>query len=380
VWALVPVVLLAVAVAFVVSQGDRVVDLLGGSPPPADEFDVRRVEFRKGEIRIQVRNPQRDDLTIASVTVDDAIVPFTLDGPSTLGRLRSSTIVVPYDWVEEEPIAVGVTSSTGIETVEEIPAAVLTPQPSARGFLGYGLIGLLVGVVPVALGLLWLPSLRRADPRWLAAFMALTAGLLTFLGVEALAEALELQAALPSALGGAGIVLLGVATSALGMTFLSTRLSRGGVGVTGLALALLVALGIGVHNLGEGLAIGTSFATGELQLGAFLVIGFMVHNLTEGLGIAAPASGGRVTLAQLAGLALIAGAPAILGAWLGGYAANDVLAALFFGIAAGAALQVVVEVGRYVARTAPGGLRSGWAIGGYLAGIAAMWTTGLLIG
>jgi zinc transporter, ZIP family len=380
VWALVPVVLLAVAVAFVVSQGDRVVDLLGGSPPPADEFDVRRVEFRKGEIRIQVRNPQRDDLTIASVTVDDAIVPFTLDGPSTLGRLRSSTIVVPYDWVEEEPIAVGVTSSTGIETVEEIPAAVLTPQPSARGFLGYGLIGLLVGVVPVALGLLWLPSLRRADPRWLAAFMALTAGLLTFLGVEALAEALELQAALPSALGGAGIVLLGVATSALGMTFLSTRLSRGGVGVTGLALALLVALGIGVHNLGEGLAIGTSFATGELQLGAFLVIGFMVHNVTEGLGIAAPASGGRVTLAQLAGLALIAGAPAILGAWLGGYAANDVLAALFFGIAAGAALQVVVEVGRYVARTAPGGLRSGWAIGGYLAGIAAMWATGLLIG
>ena len=178
-WALVPIVLLAFAVAVVVSQGDRVADLVGGSPPPADEFDVRRVEFRDGEIRIQVRNPQRDDLTIASVTVDDAIVPFTLDGPATLGRLRTSTIVVPYDWVPEEPIAVGVPSSTGIETVEEIPAAILTPRASARGFLGYGLIGLLVGVVPVALGLLWLPSLRRADPRWLAAFMALTAAQLT---------------------------------------------------------------------------------------------------------------------------------------------------------------------------------------------------------
>ena len=378
-WALVPIVLLAFAVAVVVSQGDRVADLVGGSPPPADEFDVRRVEFRDGEIRIQVRNPQRDDLTIASVTVDDAIVPFTLDGPATLGRLRTSTIVVPYDWVPEEPIAVGVTSSTGIETVEEIPAAILTPRASARGFLGYGLIGLLVGVVPVALGLLWLPSLRRADPRWLAAFMALTAGLLTFLGVEALAEALELQAALPSALGGPGLVLLGLAASALGMTFLSTRLSRGGTGMTGLALAFLVALGIGVHNLGEGLAIGTSFATGELQLGAFLVIGFMIHNVTEGLGIAAPASGGRVRLRHLVALALIAGAPAILGTWLGGYASNDVLAALFFGIAAGAALQVVVEVGRYVARTAPGGLRSGWVIAGYLAGIAAMWLTGLFV-
>jgi zinc transporter ZupT len=379
-WALVPILLLAVAVALVVHQGDRVVDLLGGTPPPADEFDVRRVEFRPGGIRVEVRNPQRDDLTIGLVTVDDAIVPFTVDGPSTLGRLRSSTIVVPYDWVEEEPIAIGVTSSTGIQTTHEVPAAVLTPQPSARGFLGYALIGLLVGVVPVALGLLWLPSLRRADQRWLAAFMALTAGLLTFLGVEALFEALDLQAGLPPALGGPGLVLLGVAASALGMTFLSTRLSRNRVGTTGLALALLVAIGIGVHNLGEGLAIGTSFATGELQLGAFLVIGFMVHNVTEGLGIATPASRARVSVLQLAVLALVAGAPAILGAWIGGYSSSDVLTPLFFALAAGAALQVVVEVGRYVARTAPGGLRSGWAVGGYLAGIAAMWATGLLVG
>ena len=379
-WALVPIVLLALAVALVVSLGDRVVDLVGGSPPPADEFDVRRVDFREGEIRVLVRNPQRDDLTIAVATVDDAIVPYTLDGPATLGRLRSTTIVIPYLWVEDDPIAIGVTSSTGIQTTTEVPAARLTPEPDVHGFLGYGLIGVLVGVVPVALGLLWLPSLRRARPEWLAAFMALTAGLLTFLGVEALFEALDLQATLPAAFGGPGLVLLGLAASALGMTFLSARLSRGKPGVTGLALALLVAIGIGVHNLGEGLAIGTSFATGELQLGAFLVIGFMVHNVTEGLGIAAPASRERVTFLWLAALALVAGAPAILGTWIGGYASSDLLTPLFFAFAAGAALQVVVEVGRYVARTAPGGLRSGWSIGGYLAGIAAMWATGLLIG
>jgi zinc transporter ZupT len=379
-WALVPVVLLALCVALVVSQGDRVVELVGGKPPPADEFDVRRVQLRPGEIRIQVRNPQRDDLTIASVTVDDAIVPFSLDGPATLGRLRSSTIVVPYQWVDGEPLALGVTSSTGIETTHELAAAVETPVASTRGFLGYAAIGLLVGVVPVALGLMWLPSLRRVGAHWLAAFMALTAGLLTFLGVEALAEALELQAAVPSALGGPGLVLLGLAASALGMTFLSTRLSGGRIGATGLALALLVAIGIGVHNLGEGLAIGTSFATGELQLGAFLVVGFMVHNVTEGLGIAAPATRARVTLWHLVALALIAGVPAIVGTWIGGYASSDILSPLFFAIAAGAALQVVVEVARYVARTAPGGLRSGWAMGGYLIGIAAMWATGLLAG
>jgi zinc transporter ZupT len=377
-WALAPILLLALIVGIFVTSGSSLVDLIGRNPPPADEFEIRRVAFEPGEIRILVRNPQADDLTIANVNVDDAIVPFTLDGPATLGRLRSSTIVVPFDWVEDDPILIGVTSSTGIETTKEIAAAVETPTASAKSFLGYGIVGFLVGVVPVALGLLWLPSLRRADARWLAAFMALTGGLLAFLGVEALFEAFELQAGLPPALGGPGLVLLGVALSYLGMTLLSARLGRG-AGATGLALALLVAIGIGVHNLGEGLAIGTSFAFGELQLGTFLIVGFMVHNVTEGLGIAAPAARERVSLAMLAGLAVVAGAPAMLGAWIGGYTTSDVLGVLFFAIAAGAALQVVVEVGRYVARKAPGGLTSGWAIGGFLAGIALMYVTGLLV-
>jgi zinc transporter ZupT len=379
VWALVPVLLLALAVGAVVTSGSSLVDLVGTNPPPADEFDIRRVRFEPGEIRITVRNPQPEELTIASVAVDDAIVPFSLDGPETLGRLRSSEIVVPFDWVEGDPITVGVTSSTGIQTVEEIAAAVETPAPSVRGFLGYGLIGALVGILPVALGLLWLPALRQASARWLAAFMALTAGLLTFLGVEALSEAFELQAALPAGLGGSGLVLLGVALSFLGMTALAGRLGGGGT-ATGLALALLVAIGIGVHNLGEGLAIGASFAVGELQLGTFLIVGFMIHNVTEGLGIAAPVARSRVSILARTGLALVAGAPAILGAWIGGYTSSDVLGVLFFAIAAGAAFQVVVEVGRYVARKAPGGLTSGYAIGGFLAGVAAMYVTGVLAG
>jgi len=377
-WAVVPVLLLALAVGVVVSAGSSLVDLVGSNPPSADKFDIRRIEFEPGEIRILVRNPQRDDLTIANVNVDDAIVPYSVDGPTTLGRLRSSMIVVPFQWVDGDPITVGVTSSTGIQTVKEVPAAVETPQPSVQGFFGYALIGLLVGVLPIAFGLLWLPALRQASPVWLATFMAFTAGLLTFLGIEALTESFELQAALPASLGGAGLVLLGVALSFLGMTALAGRLA-GGSAATGMTLALLIAVGIGLHNLGEGLAIGASFALGELQLGAFLIVGFMIHNVTEGLGIATPVAKTRVTVLALAGLALIAGAPAILGAWIGGYTTSDVLGALFFAIAAGAALQVVVEVGRYVARTAPGGLRSGHAIAGFIVGIATMYVTGVLV-
>jgi zinc transporter, ZIP family len=381
-WAFVPLVLLTAAVALFTATGGSVTGLLGEQPPPPDEFDVRRVEFHPGEIRIRVTNPQRDDLTIASVTVDDAIMPFDVEGDRTLGRLRSSEIVVQYDWVPEEPISVGVTSSTGIETTEEIAAAVETPEASARSIFGYALIGTLVGIVPVALGLLWLPSLRRAAPEWLAAFMALTAGLLTFLAIEALSEALELQAALPSALGGAGLVLFGVTLSYLFLTAVSTRLGRGGegTGVGGLALATLVAIGIGLHNLGEGLAIGSSFALGELALGTFFIVGFMIHNVTEGLGIAAPLSEGRsVSGSRLAALVAVAGAPAILGAWLGGFVTSDLLGVVFFAAAAGAAFQVVVEVVRYVARRAPGGLSSPYVLGGFLAGVAVMYVTGLLV-
>jgi zinc transporter ZupT len=287
--------------------------------------------------------------------------------------------------VDGDPYTVGLTISTGIETTASVPAAVEARGASPRGFLGYALIGLLVGVIPVALGLAWLPSLRRADPRWVAAFMALTAGLLTFLALDALAEALDLQARLPSGFQGPGLILLGVAASYLGLTFVAQRFSTRGnrdrsAPLEGVALATLVAIGIGLHNLGEGLAIGSSIAIGELALGTFLIIGFMVHNVTEGLGIAAPIAGGeRVRAGRLAALALVAGGPAILGGWIGGFLTSDVLGVFFFALAVGAALQVVVEVGRYVARRAPGGLRSGHVVGGYLAGIVVMYTTGLLV-
>ena len=385
-WALVPILALVAAVSIFAAVGGSLIDLVGTNPPPADEFDIRRVQFKPGEIRVKVTNPQRDELTIASVTVDDAIVNFELDGSATLGRLGSSTVVIPFFWVEEDPYVIGVTSQSGIETAVEIGAAIETPTATARGWLGYAIIGFLVGIVPVALGMAWLPSLRHLTPKWIAAFMALTAGLLTFLAIDALDEALELQALLPSALGGVGLALVGVAGSYLTLAWISSRFSARGARernspLSGLSLATLVAIGIGLHNLGEGLAIGSAFALSELVFGSFLIVGFMVHNVTEGLGIVAPIAEGeaRPPLSKLAALVAIAGAPTIAGAWIGGFITSDVLGVLFFSIAVGAALQVVVEVGRYVAKRAPGGLSSGYVIGGFLAGIVIMYLTGLLI-
>ena len=229
-----------------------------------------------------------------------------------------------------------------------------TPGVDSHSIFGYALIGFLVGVVPVALGLMWLPALRGADPRWLAAFMALTAGLLVF-ALDALSEALALQAALPGQ-PGTGLVLLGVAASYLALTFVSERLGRrgrkSGVGSRRRRAGDARRHRHGLHNLGEGLAIGPR-SRWRARARELLIVGFMVHNVTEGLGIAVPiAEGTRVSLGRLAALAVVAGAPAIVGAWIGGFLTSDLLGVLF-AVATGAALQVVVEVGRYVCARRP---------------------------
>ncbi len=215
------------------------------------------------------------------------------------------------------------------------------------------LLGIYVGVIPVSLGMLWLPFLGRLGRRWMSSLIAFTVGLLAFLAIDAGLEGLEIAAEAPAAFGGASLVFVGALVAYLGLAgvdaYLSQRGRRGGSPATGGAyLALLVAIGIGLHNLGEGLAIGSSYASGALALGAFLVVGFAIHNTTEGLAIVAPLrSGGgaeRPGLGRLLGLGLIAGAPAILGAWIGASAFNPSLAALLFGVGVGAIVRVIVQL------------------------------------
>ena len=382
-WALVPILLLAVAVGGYVASGSSLAGLIGSNPPQPDEFDIRRVEFKPGEIRVRVTNPQQDDLTIASVTVDDAIVPYSARRPADArpAALEHDRHPLRLD-SRGSDLGRGRRAPPGSRRSRRSPPRSRRPGVSGGGFLGYAIIGFLVGVLPVALGLLWLPSLRRVDQRWLTAFMALTAGLLSFLGVEALFEAFELQGALPGAFGGPGLVLLGVATSFLTMTFISGRFSAKArtESLGGVALATLVAIGIGLHNFGEGLAIGTSFAFGQLTLGSFLIVGFMIHNVTEGLGIAAPAADERrdpvVPASRRVGPDR--GRPGD---------PRRVDRGLRRERRAGGAL-LRRRRGRRVRgrrrgrplRRAAGSaeLRSGYAVGGFLAGIAIMYVTGLL--
>jgi hypothetical protein len=341
--------------------------------PPAEELAVERTMLSPGAIELTVRNDGADPVSVAQVVVNDAFAQFTgADDP--IGRLETATVRVTQPWLEGEAYEVALVTSTGATIVHDIPVAVETPAADV-GFFGLmALLGLYVGVIPVALGMLWLPWLRRVPAGWLRALMALTVGLLAFLAVDATLEGLELAGQGSQAFGGAALVFVGAIAAYLGLSGVSAWLGRRAA--TG--SATLVAAGIGLHNLGEGVAIGAAYSAGALALGAFLVVGFALHNTTEGLAIVAPLATARASAGRLIGLGLLAGAPAVLGAWIGAAAYNASLAAFLFGFGAGAILQVIVTLVPSL-RDDDGRVLHPAAVTGILGGMALMFATGLLV-
>jgi ZIP family zinc transporter len=372
------VVVLALLVAFL-QLGPR--GVFTGAFPPVEELTIQRISLpTPGEMRVRVINGGPEPVTIAQVLVDDAAWVHTVDGDRRIGRLQSRVITLPYPWVEGEPHVVTLISSTGVTFEGEVAVATQTPAVDARYVTTFTLLGLYAGVIPVFVGLLWFPFLRGISREWLDFFLSLTVGLLVFLGVEALLEAFENAAAVPGAFQGSGIVLLGALGTPLLLAALGEWRSRRGHGRTPLYVATLIAVGIGLHNLGEGLAIGASYATGAIALGTFLVVGFLLHNTTEGLGILAPLAAERPSIGQLALLGAIAGVPTIIGAWLGGFTYSPALTTLFFAIGAGAIAQVVIELWRLFARNrGTSWIASPLNVFGLMAGLLIMYATGLLV-
>ena len=350
--------------------------------PPVEELAVEKTTLKPESIELTVRNDGPDEVSIAQVVVNDAFVQFSgADDP--IGRLGSAKVKVAEPWIEGQAYEVTMITSTGGTITHDIPVAVETPA-NDLGFFGLmALLGLYVGVIPVALGMLWLPWIRRIPPGWLRAVMALTIGLLVFLAIDATLEGFELAGEGSQAFGGAALVLIGGVVSFLLLTGVSAwlagrRRAAKEAGASGNTLALMVATGIGLHNLGEGVAIGSAYSVGALALGVFLVVGFAIHNTTEGLAIVAPLANLRPSAGRLVLLGLVAGAPAILGAWIGAAAFNTSLAALLFGFGAGAIVQVVVQLAPTL-RDGDGRTLHPVAVAGLLAGMALMFATGLLV-
>lgn len=351
-----------------------------GAFPPLEELTIQQVTFpENGRIQLSVINGGPDPVTIAQVLIDDAYWQYEITPSNTLDRLQQATLTMNYPWVDGEPLPIVLVTSTGVTFDTEVEVAVLSPQNDGASFVAYGLLGIYVGVIPVLLGMLWYPFMRRVDQKWINAFLALTIGLLIFLFVDTVLEAVEISAAMPGVFQGIPVIIFGVLAS-LGVLLAISSRSGGG---SPRAIAAYIALGIGLHNFGEGLAIGAAFATGAAALGSFLVIGFTLHNITEGIGIAAPLT--KVEKPKLHTfflLALLAGAPAMLGTWIGGFAFNPFLAVIFLSVGAGAILQVIWEVGKLLLRDAKRQNQSAMSwlnFASIAAGILIMYVTAFLV-
>ena len=377
---LLPLLGLGVLLAYIVLNGAGVGRQ---DAPPVEDLSVQRVALpTESEFVLTVRNGGTQPVKLSQVVVNDAIWDFEAEPDRTIPRLGSATVTIPYSWVEGEAYEIVLITSTGTTFDAEVPVAVLTPQFSGETFWSYALIGTYVGVIPVALGLLWYPFLRRLGSAGMNFVLAMTVGLLAFLVIDTLEEAMEVAAELPGVFSGVPLVVLLTLLTLLGLVGMERLLRRGREEASRLGTSYRIALGIGLHNLGEGLAIGAAFALGEAALGAFLVVGFTLHNITEGVGIAAPILRERPRLVHFLWLALLGGGPAIVGTWIGGFAFSNLLAAIFLAVGAGAILQVIYEVTRLLLKDtgrSKSPALSAPNLGGLLTGVAVMYATALLV-
>lgn len=342
---LIPLVLLMLVLGWVFKNGSGVER---DPAAPIEVLNVEQIKIVPTGFELAVSNTGPETLTLSQVIVDDSVWNFSLTPNTTLKRFVDGKVTINYPWVEGDPHTILLISENGIITEATIDAATLTPEFSWDNVLNYGFIGFYVGIVPITLGLLWYPFMKRMKKSWINAILALTVGLLLFLFFGTLFDGFEIGAEAPSVFQGNMVVIISTVLSFLLLIgfdqYQQKRQKRNGYSPLG--IALLMATGIGLHNFGEGLAIGSSFALGEAALGTFLIIGFTLHNITEGIGIAAPLLKTKPKISHFVLFGTIAGAPAILGTWFGGFIFSPIWGAVFLGIGAGAILQVIFVISK----------------------------------
>ncbi|MBO9656897.1 MAG: metal transporter [Agrobacterium tumefaciens] len=377
VWIILPLLALAAAIAWIFTANP--VARLNNGAPPIENLTFERTVINDKGLQLLVRAGGSEPMTIAQIQVDSAYWTFTQSPPGEIPRGSTAWLNIDFPWNLADTHAVTVMTGSGVSFEHEIAVAVPTPTATSGQLWAQAMVGIIVGVVPVAIGLMFYPALRNVGQGGMNFLLALTIGLLLYLLIDMTEEALEIAGATAALFQGRVMVVLGAFAAFLILMAVGRRHGT----PTGLALATYIALGIGLHNFGEGLAIGAAFAAGSAGLGAFLVLGFAIHNITEGIGIAAPILKKRPSLWVFVGLTLLAGGPAVLGMWLGSLAYAPQWTAFALAIGAGAILQVIVEVSAYMVRTNARNFTSlslsPAVLGGLGAGIMFMYVTAAIV-
>lgn len=353
---LLPFVLVVVLMAYVFGPGSAMLDL--GVPLP--EITIEQVTFVDSEIHAVVRNTGPIPVSVVIADVNDRIHPAAVEPDEYLVRYETALVRIPFDWNVAEPYVVGITVDDGTRFEREVKAAALALEPSNDMIAFFAIIGTYVGVIPVLIGLLWLPFMRRMGRRVYVFFLAVTIGLLLFLALDSIEEAVKVsQENLAESFNGLMLLATSVALSFLSLYYVGEKLTSQNKHMLGFAtrpvvIAIMISIGIGLHNFGEGLAIGAAVGLGSVAFSTFLIVGFAIHNVTEGVAIAAPLSHTRVRIWQLGALGIIAGAPAIFGGWIGGFAYSPFASVIFLGIGAGAIFQVMTVLIRWIGQDSVG--------------------------
>jgi len=380
----IPFAFLILLIAYIFGPGSYLLDF--GVPLP--EITMEKVDFVDSEIRVTVRNTGPIPVEVVMADVNDRIQPAAIEPDRFLERYEVAVVRIPFNWNVAEPYTIGLTIEDGTRFEKEIEAAApaLEPTLELAGF--FALIGTYVGIIPVMIGLLWLPFIKRLKKNKYHFFLALTAGLLLFLGIDSVEEALEVyKENLSESFNGVLLVATVIVATFLGLYYVAEKLIKRAES-SGIAkpvvIALMIAIGIGLHNFGEGLAIGAAVGIGSIAFSTFLIVGFALHNTTEGIAIAAPMSRGKsmigkALIGKLAGLGMIAGAPAIFGAWIGGFVYSPFATVVFLSIGAGAIFQVIITVLRWIREEGDKNLSSAAVASGIAVGMLIMYLTSILV-
>ena len=347
------------------------------------EVTIEKVDFIDSEIQATVRNTGPISVEVVMADVNDRIQPAAVEPDGFLERYETTLVRIPFEWNESEPYRIGITIDDGTRFEKEIASATFALEFTPDLAIFFAIIGTYVGIIPVMIGLLWLPFIKKISKQKYHFFLALTAGLLLFLAIDSIEESIEVSNEnLANSFNGALLVSTVVVLSFLALYYVGNKIISKSDSLhfsKPVAIGLMISIGIGLHNFGEGLAIGAAVGIGSIAFSTFLIVGFALHNTTEGIAIAAPMSRGKLMIGKLAIMGLIAGSPAIFGAWIGGFAYSPFTSVVFLAIGAGAIFQVILVLLKWIQKENDGNLSTLSVVSGFAIGMLVMYFTSILV-